>query len=159
MTEGDALTGWPALPVAVLLVFDLLKRLEFLSDHIHIFILSGWNIALNPRELRIGIPANDEEPDVPLNLGKRPRWSFSMRHDAFHAVPLAIGVPAHRPDLLEYLGVGTSVPVAIGFRPGFFVTGESAKNLIHGIANIYYTGVIRPRGSFRPESSAEQVYT
>jgi len=41
MTESDALAGGSARPVAVLLVFDLLKRFEFLGDHIHIFILSG----------------------------------------------------------------------------------------------------------------------
>jgi hypothetical protein len=41
MTESDALTGGSARPVAILLVFDLLKRLEFLGDHIHMSILSG----------------------------------------------------------------------------------------------------------------------
>jgi hypothetical protein len=43
MTGRDALAGGEALPVAVLLVFNLLKRLEFLRDHFHrsISILSG----------------------------------------------------------------------------------------------------------------------
>jgi hypothetical protein len=35
MTGSDALAGGQALPVAVLLVFNLLKRLEFLRDHFH----------------------------------------------------------------------------------------------------------------------------
>lgn len=57
-----------------------------------------------------------------------------MRHDTFHAVPLAIGVPAHLPYLLEYLGVGATVPVAVGFRSHLFVTGEFADGLVHSIA-------------------------
>jgi len=88
MTGSDALAGGSALPVAVLLVFDLLKRLEFLRDHFHrrVSILSGKN-QRRPVILREAGARNEangrvevaQEPDADAQRGGKPAGTQPLR--------------------------------------------------------------------------------
>ena len=92
MTGRDALAGGEALPVAVLLVFNLLKRLEFLRDHFHrsISILSGKS-QRRPVVADRGRPRLEEwgtraragevaqEPDADAERGGQPAGAQPLR--------------------------------------------------------------------------------
>jgi hypothetical protein len=63
-----------------------------------------------------------------------------MRCDAFHLVPGIPGLLAHLGDGVEDFAIGPTAPVAVGFRSGFFVAGEFAKGLFHGVGLFDYMG-------------------
>ena len=67
-----------------------------------------------------------------------------MRCDAFHLVPGIQGLLAHLGDGIEDFAVPAAAPIAVGFRPGFFVAGEFVDGLIHRRAYTDYIGVRPP---------------
>jgi hypothetical protein len=47
VTGRDALARGESRPVTVFLILNLFKGLKLLRNHLHIFILSGWVVALD----------------------------------------------------------------------------------------------------------------